>query len=147
MRNGLLVLLLTSSFVVGPNCYAQQPEQKKVIAKEKVKEAGHAVSDYAYSEKEVFVEKTKNELIRFKKDLADMENKAKKASGNAKIEAQKKIEDAKSGIKKLTVQIETIKNATESQWNELKNKLNDSVDEVKDALAKSRKWLSEKIAP
>jgi hypothetical protein len=145
----LITLLVSAFFITGyQKINAQQStEQNKATATEKVKEAGVAVRDYTYSQKEEFITKTKTELNDLKKELADLEIKAKQTTGTAKAEAAKKIQDVKVSINKLNGQLETIKAATESQWNELKNKFNKSMDSAKASIAKSRKWLSEKIAP
>lgn len=145
----LVTLLLSAFFITGyQKINAQQStDQKKTTATEKVKEAEIAVRDYTYSQKEEFVAKTKNELNELKKELVDLEIKAKQTSGKAKAEAAKKNQEVKISINKLNGQIETIKTATESQWSEVKNKFNDSMNSVKATIAKSRKWMSEKIAP
>ncbi|MGZ3809083.1 MAG: sll1863 family stress response protein [Bacteriovorax sp.] len=148
MKKGTFILLLSTFFVSGhQSSFAQETSQKKEEAKEKIKEAKQAVSDYTYAQKEEFVSKMKLELDGLKKDLADLETKAKKASSTAKVEADNKIQKVKLDVKKLNDQIETVKGSSESEWEKIKNRFNDSMSEAKDAVAKSRKWLSEKIAP
>jgi hypothetical protein len=99
----LITLLVSAFFITGyQKINAQQStEQNKATATEKVKEAGVAVRDYTYSQKEEFITKTKTELNDLKKELADLEIKAKQTTGTAKAEAAKKIQDVKVSINKL----------------------------------------------
>ena len=114
---------------------------------ERVEDLNQNVSDYSYAQKEKFVKKMENELARLKKDIIALEEKAKKAGGSAKMEAKTRIQEIKNGTKELEKKINMMKDATEDMWDDIKVKFNESMDGVKDAIEKSRTWISEKIAP
>jgi len=114
---------------------------------ERVEDLNQNVSDYSYAQKEKFVKKMENELARLKKDIIALEEKAKKAGGSAKMEAKTRIQEIKNGTKELEKKINMMKDATEDKWDDIKVKFNESMDGVKDAIEKSRTWISEKIAP
>ncbi len=152
MNNKMIILFSVFYFLGFQKSFADQNQtkdtkQKKETAKEKMGEAKLAVKDYTFSQKEEFVTNMNKEIDLLKKDLTDLETKAKKTSKDAKAETDKKIKDAKTSIAKLNEQIETVKSSTESDWEKIKIKFNDSMSEVKKSIARSRKWLSEKIAP
>jgi hypothetical protein len=143
MKNKLLILLLCGFCVT---LYAET-KKKKEVAKEKVSEAKEAVTDYAYTQKDEFVSKMKLELAGFKNDLAELDQKVKETTGTMKTEAENKILKIKLDVKKLNKRIENVKNSSESEWDGMKNKFKDSMSDAKESIAKSRQWLSEKIAP
>jgi peptidoglycan hydrolase CwlO-like protein len=122
-------------------------EQKKIIAKEKIKDANYAVGDYAYSQKEEYVKKTKNELTKLRLDLADMENKVNHTSGEVKAEAEKKLDKLRASVTSLHERLEIVKVTSEIKWDEVKKGFNESIDGVQNTIIESRKWLSAKIAP
>ena len=114
---------------------------------ERVEDLNQNVSDYSYAQKEKFVKKMENELARLKKDIIALEEKAKKAGGSAKMEAKTRIQEIKDGTKELEKKVSMLKDATEDKWEDIKVKFNESMDDVKEAIEKSRTWISEKIAP
>jgi chromosome segregation ATPase len=105
------------------------------------------VPDRDYTQKNEFIEKTKVEVDHLKKDLSDLEIKAKKAKGTAQKEAKEKIESVKISIGKLNDEVDELKYSTEENWGKVKTKYEESLIEIKVSIEKSRKWLSDKIAP
>jgi peptidoglycan hydrolase CwlO-like protein len=105
------------------------------------------VTDRDYTQKNEFIEKTKVEVDHLKKDLFDLEVKAKQAKGTAQKEAKEKIESVKISIVKLNDEIDELKNSTEENWGKIKIKYKESVIKIKVSIEKSRKWLSDQIAP
>jgi septal ring factor EnvC (AmiA/AmiB activator) len=118
-----------------------------VCANETTTEAEQVSSEYAYSQKEDYIARTKEEVNHLQKDLSELEMKSKKITGNAKEEIKIKIKTVKTSIDKLHIEIENLKSAQEGNWVETKRNFNESIEKVKSTIEKSRKWLSEKIAP
>ena len=122
-------------------------DERLEALKEKVDDLNQDVSDYSYAQKEEFVNKMEKELARLKKDIIALEEKAKETDGSAKTEAQTRIQEIKDGTKELEKKVSMLKDATEDKWEDIKVKFNESMDDVKEAIEKSRTWISEKIAP
>ena len=143
MRTGLFIvsLLLMTYFLNGyareMTRHEQRQEQQATLAETKE----------SYLHKDDYLKQTNAELKKLKKEIARLEKKSEQANNEAKEEARERVQAVKERFGKLGEKIEELKRASESTWEDVKRGYNKSVNEFKNAIDKSRTWMSEKIAP
>lgn len=142
-RNALFIVSLLTLLT----CASSFAEQKRAKAKGKIEEAAVADGDYTYFQRDEFLKYSKREIAKMKNELASLEIKAKQKTGLAQEEAQKKLDELKLSVDQLNEKVKKVKGARKSEWDELQTSFNNSMDNVKYSIRKSRQWLSEKIAP
>jgi len=121
-------------------------QQLEKVSKE-TKEAAKEINDYAYAQRVEFAEKMKVQLNDIKKELDLLSAKLENANEAVKTEGKAKIQVLRDQVAALDKQLEGIKDANESTWEEVKAGFRKSYDEVKDSFQQARQWLSDKIAP
>jgi len=146
-----ITFLAVAAFVAGckpseekaaPDTSAQFDKVKK-----ETKEAAQEMKDYTYAQKAEFVEKMQGLLAEINKDLDQLSARIEKASDTAKAEAKPKLQALREQTAKLTKQLDTAKDATESTWNDVKAGVKKGWGELRDGFQQARQWVSEKIAP
>jgi cell division protein FtsX len=116
-------------------------------AKAETKEAAQAMRDYAYAEKTEFVDRMGKELVSIQEELDRLGTKVDKANGAAKADAKVKLQAARDKWAQAKKQLDQAETATESSWDDVKAGFKQSYAELQDSFAKTRQWLSDKIAP
>ena len=116
------------------------------VAKE-TKEAAKEINEYAYAQRVEFAEKMKIQLNDIKKELDLLAPKLETANEAVKAEGKAKLQTLRDQVTALEKQLDGIKDASESTWDEVKAGFRKSYDEVKDSAQQARQWLSDKIAP
>jgi hypothetical protein len=79
--------------------------------------------------------------------LDQLATKIEKSRAAAKTEAKPKLQALRDEAAKLTQQLDTAKNATESTWGDVKAGFAKGYDELKAGFNQARQWVSEKITP
>jgi archaellum component FlaC len=125
---------------------AATEQQLEKVAKE-TKEAAKEINDYAYAQRVEFAEKMKTQLNDIKKELDLLAAKLENANEAVKTEGKLKVQALRDQVAALDKQLDGIKDANESTWDEVKTGFRKSYDEVKDSFQQARQWLSDKIAP
>ena len=116
-------------------------------AKAATKEAAQAMGDYAYTRKAEFVAMMNNELVGVQEELDHLTAKVESSGGAAKAEAKAKLEAARDQWAQAKRSLDQAESATESSWNDVKGGFRESYAGLKDSVAMTRRWLSDKIAP
>ncbi|HEY5281858.1 MAG TPA: hypothetical protein VIM14_03620 [Polyangia bacterium] len=116
-------------------------------AKAATAEAAVAMDDYAYARKAEFVATMNKELGILQDDLNLLGTKVENSSGAVKADAKAKLEVVREKWVKTRQQLNQAENATDSTWNDVKSGFKGSYADLKDSIAATRQWLSEKIAP
>jgi hypothetical protein len=116
-------------------------------AKAETKQAAQAMRDYAYAEKAEFVDSMKKELVGIQEELDRLGTKVDKANGAAKADAKVKLQAARDKWTQAKKQLDQAETATESSWDDVKSGFKQSYTDLQDSFAKTRQWLSDKIAP
>ncbi|HVO18466.1 MAG TPA: hypothetical protein VMU15_04375 [Anaeromyxobacter sp.] len=106
-----------------------------------------AAQDYAFAEKAALVRKMKKELAKMRRELDRLNVKVDHSSGAARADAKAKLRVVRAKWVQAKKQLDRVASATESTWDEMKERLSNSYDELKDSLEKARQWLSDKLAP
>jgi len=111
------------------------------------KEAAQSMKDYTYAQKTAFVEATQTQLAAINRDLEQLAAKLEKCSDAVKAEAKPKLQAAREQADKLNQQLDKVKNASESTWDEAKAGARKTYGELKDDFQQARRWVSDKIDP
>jgi predicted nucleic acid-binding Zn-ribbon protein len=159
MTNSKLTLLLfvIAASVAGCKSTADNPTKDRqpdsaaafqlAKAKAATAEAAVAMDDYAYARKAEFVATMNKELGILQDDLNLLGTKVENSSGAVKADAKAKLEVVREKWVKTRQQLNQAENATDSTWNDVKSGFKGSYADLKDSIAATRQWLSEKIAP
>jgi DNA repair exonuclease SbcCD ATPase subunit len=116
-------------------------------AKTETKEAARAMQDYAYAEKAELVGKMNKELGEIQEELDRLSAKVDRSSDTAKADAKAKLEAVREKWARAKKNLARAESATESDWDDVKRGFRTSYGELKDSVAKTRQWLSDKIEP
>jgi|GEM_PF-2425339 len=150
----LLISGITSGCdMFGGKSNAQKSLEKlktKLIKEEKQKDkkaAQAAHSNYTYSQKNIFIDDKKNELVAIQKNVATLTVKLDNSKIKTNAEANKKLDALLDELQKIKVNIEELQNADESKWEAAKSSFNNTNSNLKSSFTEMSKWLNEKIEP
>jgi ElaB/YqjD/DUF883 family membrane-anchored ribosome-binding protein len=79
--------------------------------------------------------------------LDQLSAKVEKSSDAAKAEAKPKLQALRDQTDKLNQQLDKAKNATESNWDDVKAGSKKAYAELANGFQQARQWVSDKIAP
>ena len=116
-------------------------------AKAATKEAAQAMQDYAFTQKTEFVATMNKELVAIQEELDQLTAKVESSGGAAKADAKAKLEAAREKWALTKRALDQAESATESSWSDVKGGFRQSYAGLKDSIAMTRRWLSDKIAP
>jgi len=113
--------------------------------KKETKEALQVTKAYAYAQKAEFVEAMKVELAALDKEIEALADKIENSSDTTKEEAKAKLQAIRAKTAELNKELDGVKDASESTWEDVKAGFKKGYDEAKDAFNQARQWLSDKI--
>jgi hypothetical protein len=116
--------------------------KSQMLTREKAPD--HIEYNYTYDKKEVFNDDASSDLAELDKNIKDLSEKAASASDTVKTNAQVKIQKLSDERVALAKKLEALKNANESNWNDLKSDFQKSEYEMKTSLKETWQWLAEK---
>lgn len=111
------------------------------------KEAAQATSEYAYARKAELVARIKADLVVIEAELDRLSAKVDRTTGETKAEAKARLETVREKWARANKELERAEGATESTWNDVKDGIKSSYEDVKGAFDQTRQWLSDKIEP
>jgi tRNA pseudouridine synthase D (TruD). len=159
MRHSKLVIpfLLAAAFAAGCKSTAEKStaatkqDQTAALQLGKAKaatiEAAQALEDYAYTRKAQFVAMMNKELVATQEELDRLAAKVENSTGAAKAEAKTKLEAVRQKFAQTKQRLDQAENATEATWKDVISGFKESYAGLKDSIAITRQWLSDKIAP
>lgn len=148
MKHNQTLLTLISAAALAVGCNDAKTTTKQIDkVQEKTAETAQDIKDYSFAQKPEFIAKMESQLAEINKDLDQLTAKVDKSSAAAKAEAQPKLQALRDQTAKLNKQLDEAKNATESNWSEVKTGFKKGVNEVKEGFHNARQWMSDKIAP
>ncbi len=115
------------------------------------KDAAQAMQDCAYARNDGFPDKGKNgsaERVELQREPDRLAGKVARSSGAAKVSAQAKREAVRgewNQVKKKRV--DQAESTAELSWDDVMGGFQKSYGDLKDSLAMTRQWLSDKLAP
>lgn len=116
-------------------------------AKTETEDAAQAVEEYSFEKKAEFIAAMKNELAVMEQELERLSLKADLATGAAKADARKKLDEVRKQWVETKKQLDQAENATESTWDDVKGGFGKAYGSLKDSFQSTRQWLSDKIEP
>ena len=149
MKHTIPVILLlagVTGLTVGCDRRPTTSQQLEAV-QAKTKEAGQDLKDYSYAQKTEFVAKRESQLNEINRDLDQLSAKIEKSSATAQAEAKPKLQALREKTAQLSKQLDEVKNASESTWDNVKAGSAKAYDELKESFQQARQWLSDKIAP
>src|SRR5690606_31738840 len=93
---------------------------------EDTREAAQDGADYTYAQKDQFLQALRTQVNQLETEMQDLRAQAERASDEAKAEAQRRLETLEERSKELTDNISRIENATEENWQEVKQSVQQS---------------------
>ena len=89
--------------------------------------------EYSYEERDVVVDRVRNDLRRTEKSLKQVEEKMKNKSAEAKQDAKENWEEVKADLEKnrqeLNTKLEDLESSTQENWEKVRNETNESLRE------------------
>jgi septal ring factor EnvC (AmiA/AmiB activator) len=114
-------------------------------AKADTKQAAQDMADYTYAQKEEFIKKMQVELDELNAELATLTAKVAHASDATKAAAQPKIDDLKAQVAALEVDLDQVKNSTETTWDKVKDSVEKGYDATKQAFVNAGAWIDKQV--
>ncbi len=156
MKNKPLLVLLTASlisFIFGCKPPSDSSDAGKVNdpAADQANAGSAATTqasqDYAYTQKAEFIDKMKAQIANLKTETSDLEAKVESCTGSTKTELQSKLDVLRQKVTDLNRQLDSVKDANASTWNQVRSALQKGTAEAKESFNQARQWLSDKIKP
>jgi chromosome segregation ATPase len=148
-----LVAVVTTSCTQTTGKAPPAPKQSETAAIQVEKarsesvDAAKTVTDYAYAQKAVFVDKMKRELVTIQEELDRLSTKIDKAGGATKADAKTRLATVREQWVRVKKQLDQAEGATESTWDDVKGGFKNAYSDLQDSVTTTRQWLSDKIAP
>ncbi|MEQ1795281.1 MAG: hypothetical protein ABL970_13950 [Nitrospira sp.] len=115
----------------------EQPVTPGTIAKE-ARETMEATAQYTTQQKEAFQRKAQEELDAIQKQMAALQGKTDQASTSARTELQKSIHELEAKKAAARKQLDALKSATDSKWNEMKAGVHTAIEEMNQSYQRLR---------
>jgi BMFP domain-containing protein YqiC len=142
----VLLTVITATFLVG--CEQEKTTSQKLDQlKAETKLVARELDDETFGKRAEFTARTKAQLDSLNADLVLLEARIAKASGDAKADSEAKIKALREKTAALGLQLDSMKDATESNWETVKSSTKKGLSELQDQFNLARQWMSEKIAP
>jgi len=144
----VMTLLAAAAFAVGCKPSEQKSTSEQIEkVKTETQAAAQDMKGYTFAQKTEFVAKMQGQLDALNKELEQLSAKIESSSESVKTEARPKLQALRSEVAQLTRQLDNVRNANESTWENVKATSEKAFASLKDGFQKSRQWASDKIAP
>jgi hypothetical protein len=111
----------------------EKAEDDIARAEDKLAEAKRdmAKEDYTYADRVRYRDLIRRDLADAEKEMAELEEASKRASGDAKKRIEKSIADMKVERDQLEVKLDKAEAVSEKEWDEFKTDVNKGVDKLR----------------
>jgi DNA anti-recombination protein RmuC len=148
MKNILLITsCLTAVLAFGCKPSTETTAQQLDKAQAETKVAAQEIRDYTFAQKTEFVATMHAQLADLNRDLDELSAKIGKSSEAVQADAKPKLAALRDQATQLNKRLDDVTNATESTWGTVKADFEKGYAALKEGFAKSRQWVSDKIAP
>lgn len=149
MKNMLLITsFLAAAFAAGCKPPADKTTAQQLDkAQAETKAAAGQMRDYTFAEKTEFVTAMRARLADLNRDLDELAAKIDKSGQSIQTEARPKLAALRDQATQLDKQLGEVTNATSSTWAIIKADSEKAYAALKNEFARSRQWVSDKIAP
>lgn len=142
----LITALAVVAFAAGCH-HDQRTVQDLEKAQTDAKAAAEDMKDYTYAQKAELVQQMEIRLANLNQDLDKLSARIDRSSDSVKAEAKPKLQALRVQANELGRQLDNVKNANQSTWDNVKAGATKAYVSVADGVHQAREWLSEKIAP
>jgi hypothetical protein len=147
MKHKMLLLTILSVAALTVGCDKEQTASQQMDkAKTETKEAAEDMKDYTFAQKAEFTEKMQGQITALNKDLDQLSVKIEKSTDAVKTENRPKLQALRDQSAGMTKQLDAVRDASESTWDNVKSTFRKGWDGLKDGVNSSRNWLADKIA-
>ncbi len=126
---------------------AQPTAQEQLArAQRETHEAADAIQDYAYTQKDAFIQAARRSLKKMEARIDDLEHRAERSSGPAKADARARIVDLRRQADGLNERLERVEDASEATWDAVKQGIRDSARALDEGVTKGRVWVDKQLS-
>jgi gamma-glutamylcysteine synthetase len=123
---------------------ADEQRQAAVTA---TKEAAQSIQDYAYAQKDEFIDAAQREFSSIQQEVERLRAAADRSTGTARVDAKAKLEAVNDKLVAAKTQLDQAEAATEDSWEDVKDRYREARSDLTDSFDETRRWLSEQIEP
>ena len=149
MKNLLLTISLLGA-VLAAGCKPSTTDttaQQLDKAQAATKDAANQIRDYTYEQKAEFVAAMQSQLADLNRSLDEISARIEKSGAAVQADAEPKLVALRGQATQLGKQLAKIADATPSTWSVIKADSEKAYAALKDGVAQSRQWISDKVAP
>ncbi len=112
-----------------------------------IAEAARDFKAYTYEQKEQFIASMEKELVAIENNIEELGRTVQRTTGDTKAAAEDRLKKLRSQAGLLKSNINDVKNANASTWEQVKNNTHEIYENVKSSLNDARQWVSDTVAP
>ncbi len=159
MKHTLRIILFVAVGAVAAGCNKPNQDSKAqnddletaAATREKAitatNEAATSIENYAYAQKAEFVDAAERELSDFQAEMERLRTKIDQSTGEARDEAQAKLEAVSRKWTAAKAQLDEAKSASAASWEDVQSRYRTAKTDLKSSLDETRQWLSKRIEP
>lgn len=148
MKHKALIITVLSAAALVCGCQKNDTTSEQLEkAKTETKEAAQDLKDYAYAQKQEFVQQMQTRLNALNQDLDKLSAKIESSSDAVKAEAKPKLQALRDQATQLSKQLDDVKSASQTTWDSVKAGAEKAYDSLTNGVHQARQWVSDKIAP
>jgi TolA-binding protein len=116
-------------------------------ARRETQEAVRAANEFADAQKTAFVAEMEQQLAGLRNEVDELRVTVANSTDQVKTEGQQKVDELTHQADQLEGQLKEIRNASDSNWENLKDGFETAYHQTRQAFNDARQWLSERLAP
>jgi hypothetical protein len=116
-------------------------------ARRESQEAVRAANEYADAQKTAFVAEMEQRVAGLRNEVDELRVTVANSTNQVKTEGQEKLDELTRQADQLDGQLKELRNASESNWEDLKDGFETAYHQTRQAFNDARQWLSEQLAP
>ena len=148
MKNRAFFIMVLSGAALACGCEKNNTTSEQLEkAQTETKAAARDLKDYAYAQKQEFVQQMQSRLDALNQDLDKISAKIDSSSDAVKAEAKPKLQVLRDQANQLGKQLDEVKSASQSTWDKVKAGAEKAYDALTNGVSQARQWVSTKIAP
>jgi len=140
---GLLAIMLLLTLGVLAGCGENEETQSKTAAvskedvKQEVKQAYVATKTYTQEQMQAFREQTEARLSECEKDIDQLQEKADKMGGDAKVKAEQQLTALRQKHDEVAEKLKALGSSSESAWEQIKSGTESALEDLGNASKKA----------
>ena len=124
----------------------QNVRDGSIVAWQNAKASFSDAMGESYDKKNDFVAKAQSDLDALDQKIQQFTNQAAAVAGNAKTDAQAKVQELRDKRGSLNQKLTDVKNSTADTWDKTKTAFNNAYDDVKSSLTHAWQWVKDQTS-